>query len=73
MTMQEKEYYCPEPPDEDGGSQCIDIGPEFSSDFAADGPDSHDQSHDYTRGPSARLTLRELVMASMGKTYWRCK
>ena len=46
----EKEYYVPEPPEEDEDPQWVDTGSEYPSDAIGDGP-VHDQSHLYTCGP----------------------
>ena len=46
---QEKEYFCPEPPEEDedieenNSPQWLQTGPEYSSDYAGDGPDSSEE------------------------------
>ena len=41
--MQEKEYDVPEPPEKDEHPQCQDMGPEYSSDEAGDGPHSSNE------------------------------
>ena len=51
-------------PEEDG-PQCIDIGPEFSLVYTADGPDSHDQCHDYTHRSCRSSSQRRLSVGSV--------
>ena len=41
--MQEVEYYCPEPTEESEDPLCQDMGPEYSSDEAGDGPHSSEE------------------------------
>ena len=53
-------------PEEDG-PQCIDIGSEFSSVYTGDVPDSHDQFHDYTRGPCPSFSQGRLSVVSVGQ------
>ena len=49
FSKQEKEVFCPEPPEEDEdieeneAPQWIQTGPEYSSDYAGDGPDSSEE------------------------------
>ena len=69
FSKQEKEVFCPEPPEEDEdieeneAPQWIQTGPEYSSDYAGDGPDS---SEEYDPEKETKAKENERALKSCG-------
>ena len=58
-VMQEKVYYCSELPQENEDPLRQDMGPEYSSDEAGDGPDSSEEYVPLDRKAKRRLIQRK--------------
>ena len=63
----EKEYYAPEPPEQDEDHEWIDTGAQFPSDSIGDGPDSHDQCHVYSGWAGTSSDKQRAGVGSVGK------
>ena len=57
--LQEKMYHCSEPPQESEDPLCQDMGPEYSSDEASDGPSSSEEYVPLDRKAKRRLVQRK--------------
>ena len=65
--LKEKEYYVPEPPEQDEDHEWIDTGAQFPSDSIGDGPDSRDQCHVYSGWAGTSSDKQRAGVGSVGK------